>query len=533
DRSPPPRPVEPRVRPPPLVQVTPPLHGSPPMLACRSFIARASRFTRPLIPCATGSPVRYFHQGSVGQNKFTYLVMEGAQGASNNVAKHMKRKSPVQRWRPVSTEATSRKEDVNEIPNSAREQVIESSITASESLASDGTTNIVIEVSTNDVSSSENNKSLESSSTKVLIEDNAEVSGFNKGPDGPDISEKYSSTIEVDAPLMRFVKGKGGSMQKQIEEDTGVKIIFPSSKEETSVVLEGKSAESVRKASEKIVNVLEEAVQSRMLDYSHFISLPLAIHSELVDKLYHFQRSILGASSNEDSDKDETLSEGSVDEMNHDHKQADSSSVSIKLQVQEEESVRVKIDMKGFGIDKSIFIKPKTFHLTVLMLKLWNKDRIAKASDVLQSISSEVNEALGNRPISIQLRGLTCMKGSPAKARVVYAPVLEVGGEGRLARACKIITDAFVKSGLVLERDAKQELKLHATIMNVRHRKSKKRNRWNDSFDARDIFRKFGKEEWGEYHIPEVHLSQRFKFDESGYYYCCSSIPLPAEAQKE
>jgi hypothetical protein len=37
-----------------------------------------------------------------------------------------------------------------------------------------------------------------------------------------------------------------------------------------------------------------------------------------------------------------------------------------------------------FSIDKSIFIKPKTFHLTVLMLKLWNKDRIAKASDVLQ-----------------------------------------------------------------------------------------------------------------------------------------------------
>jgi len=33
----------------------------------------------------------------------------------------------------------------------------------------------------------------------------------------------------------------------------------------------------------------------------------------------------------------------------------------------------------------------------------------------------------------------TCMKGSPAKARVVYAPVLEVGGEGRLARACSIL----------------------------------------------------------------------------------------------
>lgn len=36
------------------------------------------------------------------------------------------------------------------------------------------------------------------------------------------------------------------------------------------------------------------------------------------------------------------------------------------------------------GIDKSIFIKPKTFHLTVLMLKLWNKERVLAASEVLK-----------------------------------------------------------------------------------------------------------------------------------------------------
>lgn len=38
------------------------------------------------------------------------------------------------------------------------------------------------------------------------------------------------------------------------------------------------------------------------------------------------------------------------------------------------------------GIDRSIFIKPKTFHLTVLMLKLWNNERIAAAAEVLQVI---------------------------------------------------------------------------------------------------------------------------------------------------
>ncbi|XBI63387.1 hypothetical protein VPH35_043820 [Triticum aestivum] len=441
-------------------------HGS---LARFSQLAR-----RPLR--AAGSPLRCCLQG---------------QGATNNAPKHRKTDSPVQRWRPVSTQASSPKAHLDDLSNSARKQTVGTSISDSENLASD--------------------------------ENTMEVMG-----------EKYPSSVEVDVPLMRFLKGKGGSVQKQIEQETGVKIIFPSAKEETLVALEGKSAESIRKASERISKILEEAVQSPMLDYSHFISLPLAIHPALVEKLNNFQRSILGASaSNVDSDKDESLSEGSMEEID----EAANPSVSVKLPVKEEISVIVKMDNKGsqpeFGIDKSIFIKPKTFHLTVLMLKLWNKDRIAQASEVLQSISSQVNEALENRPISIRLKGLTCMKGSPARARVVYAPVLEIGGEGRLVRACKVITDAFVKSGLVLERDAKQELRLHATIMNVRHRKSKKSNRRNDSFDARAIFRQYGEQDWGEYPVPAVHLSQRFKFDEGGYYHCCCSIPLPEVAQTE
>jgi hypothetical protein len=43
-------------------------------------------------------------QGSYCRNKLASFVMEGAQGSSN-VTKHNKRQSPVERWRPVSTEA--------------------------------------------------------------------------------------------------------------------------------------------------------------------------------------------------------------------------------------------------------------------------------------------------------------------------------------------------------------------------------------------------------------------------------------------
>lgn len=54
-----------------------------------------------------------------------------------------------------------------------------------------------------------------------------------------------------------------------------------------------------------------------------------------------------------------------------------------------------------------------------------------------------------------------------------------------------------------------------------------------ESFDARDIYKQYGSEEWGEYLIREAHLSQRFAFDDNGYYHCCTSIPFPENMQSE
>ncbi|MBA0739810.1 hypothetical protein Gogos_013045 [Gossypium gossypioides] len=181
------------------------------------------------------------------------------------------------------------------------------------------------------------------------------------------------------------------------------------------------------------------------------------------------------------------------------------------------------------------------------MLKLWNQKRVDLAAQVLKSTSSRVLDALDNRPVFIRLKGLDLMRGSLAKARVVYAPAEEIDSENRLLHACKIMIDAFVEAGLVIVKDAKSELKvrpfdllcfilllisslgmfqLHATVMNARHRKRGKKGRFS-SFNARAIFEDFGSEEWGEYLIREAHLSQRFKYDENGYYHCCASIPFP------
>nr|XP_016435508.1 PREDICTED: A-kinase anchor protein 7 isoforms delta and gamma-like [Nicotiana tabacum]XP_016435509.1 PREDICTED: A-kinase anchor protein 7 isoforms delta and gamma-like [Nicotiana tabacum]XP_016435510.1 PREDICTED: A-kinase anchor protein 7 isoforms delta and gamma-like [Nicotiana tabacum]XP_016435511.1 PREDICTED: A-kinase anchor protein 7 isoforms delta and gamma-like [Nicotiana tabacum]XP_016435513.1 PREDICTED: A-kinase anchor protein 7 isoforms delta and gamma-like [Nicotiana tabacum]XP_01 len=243
--------------------------------------------------------------------------------------------------------------------------------------------------------------------------------------------------------------------------------------------------------------VKQMAVESQNPDYSHFVSLPLAIYPELVNKLINFQNSVLGITEVSKSPTSESKAS----------------------------------ELLELGIEKSIFINPKTFHLTVLMLKLWNKDRFEAAAQVLRSVSPKVLDALESRPVSIRLKGLECMRGSPAKAYVVYAPVEVIGGEARLLRACQVIIDAFTEAGLVLEKDANRKLKLHATIMNARHSRSKNRSGNADSFDARAIFGQYGSEEWGEYLIREAHLSQRFVFDDNGYYHCCASIPFPEEMQ--
>ncbi|XP_021628357.1 uncharacterized protein LOC110626634 isoform X3 [Manihot esculenta] len=433
-------------------------------------------------------------------------------------------------WRPVSTQASSVDDVTIESENGGQLQEVHCKTSSSFSNTQEAT---VAEVTQSAVSST----SLDSNVENKVLEGESVLS-----------MEKHSLSIEVGASLIRFIKGKGGFSQKKFEEEMGVKIFIPSSKEEESIIIEGSSIDSVTRASEKIQAIVEEAINSPSLNYSHFISLPLAIHPELVDKLVKFQNSILGTS---DSFQDETVeSDSNEDTSDNEDKDKDlrkGSDVAVALKVEDDNYVKVDLTsmplvsyapkasksttLSVLGIDKSIFTKPKAFHLTVLMLKLWNKKRIDAATEVLKSISSKVMDALDNRPLYVRLKGLDMMRGSMAKARVLYATVEEVGNEDRLLRACQVITDAFVEAGLVLDKDAKQKLKLHATVMNTSHRRGKKWRRKNDSFDARGIFKQFGSEEWGEYLIREAHLSQRFVYDENGYYHCCASIPFPESMQ--
>ncbi|XP_006343094.1 activating signal cointegrator 1 complex subunit 1 isoform X3 [Solanum tuberosum] len=446
------------------------------MIAYRSFLSvdLAWKFTKVhVVPKRTQHFQRCFSSCGFNYNSRTHI-----EGGLRVDMDRKKQKMVAKTWRPVSTQSRSTEGGLGDEKHDFGGQVQEIKCTVS---SYESTVQKAVQVSEG-----------------IDLEGRATPSADDESLSA---AQKHSVTVKAGASLMRFIRGKGGATQRTIEEEMKVKIIIPFSRNEDCLIIEGSSAESVARASDRVQAVIDETVKSRNLDYSHFVSLPLAIHPELVNKLINFQNSVLGITV---VNEDENL-------------ECDSSGKTS--------------DSEDLGIEKSIFIKPKTFHLTVLMLKLWNKDRIEAAAEVLRSVSPKVIDALESRPVSIRLKGLECMKGSPAKARVVYAPVEVIGGEDRLLRACQVITNAFIEAGLVLENDLNQKLKLHATIMNARHRKSKKGSKKVDSFDARKIFGQYGSEDWGEYLIPEAHLSQRFVFDDDGYYHCCASIPFPEEMQ--
>ncbi|XP_015866784.3 uncharacterized protein LOC107404348 isoform X1 [Ziziphus jujuba] len=512
------------------------------MIACRSlYSGRVDRILKLTNSYFALKPVTNF-QGYQTSHGLSYKVIMGGRKDKQKVGEGNKKlKTTIPVWRPVVTQASSFEESVKDVKIASEEESQEQEMQDSTSTCVSIQQNLteiakpMVEVADSSTSSG----ALQGNVEDRVLGEESEVS-----------TAKHSISVEVGASLLRFIKGKGGSTQKNIEDEMGVRIIFPSSKMEDSIVIEGISIDSVTKASAKIQTVIDEAVKSPNLDYSHFISLPLAIHPELVDKLNAFQNSILGLSDpcldeDVDSDTNEACGENENEDKpnkgpdvvfdlkadnDNEHVKVTLTSIPLVSYAPKESNSSTLSDL---GIDKSIFIKPKTFHLTVLMLKLWNKDRVRAAAEVLQSISTKVMDALDNRPVSIRLKGLDTMRGSLAKALVVYAPVEEIGSEGRLLRACQIIIDAYVEAGLVLEKDANQKLKLHATVINARHRKRKIWKRKVDSFDARSIFKQYGSEEWGDYVIREAHLSQRFVFDENGYYHCCASIPFPENVQED
>lgn len=90
-----------------------------------------------------------------------------------------------------------------------------------------------------------------------------------------------------------------------------------------------------------------QAIKSPSLDYSHFVSLPLAVHSELVEKLINFQNSILGSSASSlDEVVDSDTNEDNTDNEVEVQQTVNAPDVAVELKVDDErEKIKVNINI--------------------------------------------------------------------------------------------------------------------------------------------------------------------------------------------
>lgn len=96
--------------------------------------------------------------------------------------------------------------------------------------------------------------------------------------------------------------------------------------------------------------LFQQAIKSPTLDYTHFVSLPLAIHPQLVEKLVNFQNSILGINNTDqvrDLDNDGNGDTSDEEDRNLQFNRAPTIAVKLKAQEDNESS---KVDISNIPL---------------------------------------------------------------------------------------------------------------------------------------------------------------------------------------
>ena len=230
----------------------------------------------------------------------------------------------------------------------------------------------------------------------------------------------------------------------------------------------------VEAAKAKLRLLVEEALGSPQLPYTHFVGFPLN-HPHVREAFARFRESVLRLSPSQRP-----------------------------------------------GLDESVFWDARQLHLTVCMLKLYSDEARAKARRVLEEFQFAAFLPAGG-PLRVRPAGLDVMNDDPAAADVLFLKVKDVGEEGALQRLADALVRAFAAGGLLLAKDDRP-VKLHLTVLNSRIRgggggQGGGQGGGRTPFDARTVLKKFGGASFGECDLGTVHVSTRGAFrEEDGYY---------------
>ncbi|XP_007895852.1 activating signal cointegrator 1 complex subunit 1 isoform X1 [Callorhinchus milii] len=287
----------------------------------------------------------------------------------------------------------------------------------------------------------------------------------------------YRCAMAVPSALYKYVIGKKGETKRRLETETRTSITIPKPGVEGEIVITGQQQSGVISARTRIEVMLDSF--RRKQPFTHFLSFAIN-HPKIQERFLKFKEEVLDLCS------------------------------------------------QDRGIDSSIFQNPAKLHLTIGTLVLLNDVEVGKACELLQKCKEDfINDVICKKPLLINVGGIEYMNDDPGMVDVLYGKIQTKDGTNKLQLIADGLVERFIASGLMgKEWD---RVKLHATLMNTIFRKDptvedrnatsgKYNPRERESFDARNVLKKFENYHFGEVELNAVHISQRFSSDSSGFY---------------
>jgi activating signal cointegrator complex subunit 1 len=286
-------------------------------------------------------------------------------------------------------------------------------------------------------------------------------------------STGFVCDLTVDPKFYNAIIGPKGATVTKIRQSTGCNINVPKKDSpSTSIHFSGATREAVDEAIKGVLFIIQStdlsaaAARPKRLEFDFFVSVPL-LDESFATRLESFYAEI-----------------------------------------------KELISRNETNVDPKSFMRPCTLHFTLTMLHLHTPSKIVQAQDLLRSLAPKVTSLTQNKPLTVDWGRLQTFQTSLDRASIVY---MEPGPEATkfLKPVGELIRQAFIDAGLVAdEKEEQRPLVLHATLINSR-----------SAFDATKIFA-LKSAAFPPFNVNEIQLSQRFNYDENGYYHCVEAIPL-------
>lgn len=162
---------------------------------------------------------------------------------------------------------------------------------------------------------------------------------------------------------------------------------------------------------------------------------------------------------------------------------------------------------EGKNIDASIFQRPSRVHFTLLMLRLFTPEDLARARQLLLTIEPWIRTTF-RAADRITCKGLCIFHDDPSEVHVAFLQPVRDECFNKLVTLIDRINKTFIEAGLASEKDVAHNEKLHATIVNSKWRTTAPASVGGRlAFDATDMLRIFGNTPFGSHALRRLDLS--------------------------